>query len=80
MPGNLNINWPTQRAAGSEADSGAAAFAVGDLVQVCADLERLKVLQRGHGEWADAMMPVGLCPIQLTILELLPNYVQLSAA
>ena len=31
---------------------------VGDLVQVCADLDRIKVLQRGHGEWAEAMLPV----------------------
>ena len=32
-------------------------FAVGDLVQICSDAERMKVLQRGHGEWADAMAP-----------------------
>ncbi|GBP88397.1 E3 ubiquitin-protein ligase mind-bomb [Eumeta japonica] len=39
--------------------SGAAGggFAVGDLVQVCADQERVKALQRGHGEWAEAMAP-----------------------
>ncbi|XP_026322504.1 E3 ubiquitin-protein ligase MIB1 [Hyposmocoma kahamanoa] len=39
---------------------GAAAsggFAVGDLVQVCSDQERVKALQRGHGEWAEAMAP-----------------------
>lgn len=35
-------------------------FTVGDLVQICADLERMKILQRGHGEWADAMLPVSL--------------------
>jgi E3 ubiquitin-protein ligase mind-bomb len=33
-------------------------FAVGDLVQICSDVERIKILQRGHGEWADAMLPV----------------------
>lgn len=33
-------------------------FAVGDLVQICPDLERVKMLQRGHGEWADGMTPV----------------------
>jgi len=33
-------------------------FVVGDLVQICADVERMKLLQRGHGEWAEAMMPV----------------------
>lgn len=32
-------------------------FAVGDLVQICSDIERMKVLQRGHGEWAEAMAP-----------------------
>lgn len=33
-------------------------FAVGDLVQICSDIERIKILQRGHGEWADAMTSV----------------------
>lgn len=33
-------------------------FAVGDLVQICSDIERVKMLQRGHGEWAEAMLPV----------------------
>ncbi|XP_067936875.1 E3 ubiquitin-protein ligase MIB1-like [Watersipora subatra] len=32
-------------------------FAVGDLVQILNDVERVKVLQRGHGEWAEAMSP-----------------------
>ena len=31
---------------------------VGDLVQICPDVEKLKLIQRGHGEWADAMLPV----------------------
>lgn len=35
-------------------------FSVGDLVQICADLERIKILQRGHGEWAEAMVPVSI--------------------
>lgn len=35
-------------------------FAVGDLVQICSDLERIKILQRGHGEWAEAMAPVNI--------------------
>ncbi|XP_013168101.1 PREDICTED: E3 ubiquitin-protein ligase mib1 [Papilio xuthus] len=43
-------------AAGASSSSGAA-FAVGDLVEVCADQERVKALQRGHGEWAEAMAP-----------------------
>ena len=33
-------------------------FTVGDLVQICNDLEKIKLLQRGHGEWAEAMAPV----------------------
>ncbi|XP_018046771.1 PREDICTED: E3 ubiquitin-protein ligase MIB1 [Atta colombica] len=32
-------------------------FAVGDLVQICHDIEKIKFLQRGHGEWAEAMAP-----------------------
>jgi len=32
-------------------------FSVGDLVQICSDVERIKILQRGHGEWAEAMAP-----------------------
>lgn len=35
-------------------------FAVGDVVQICSDLERIKMLQRGHGEWADGMAPVSI--------------------
>ncbi|XP_055906296.1 E3 ubiquitin-protein ligase mind-bomb isoform X1 [Eupeodes corollae] len=30
-------------------------FAVGDIVKICSDVENIKLLQRGHGEWADAM-------------------------
>lgn len=29
----------------------------GDLVQICGDIDRLKVLQERHGEWADGMLP-----------------------
>uniref|UniRef100_A0A8C6V5H5 E3 ubiquitin-protein ligase MIB1 n=1 Tax=Neogobius melanostomus TaxID=47308 RepID=A0A8C6V5H5_9GOBI len=32
-------------------------FMVGDLVQICYDIDRIKLLQRGHGEWAEAMLP-----------------------
>ena len=35
-------------------------FAVGDLVQICSDAEKIKLLQRGHGEWAEAMIPVSI--------------------
>ena len=36
----------------------ASQFQIGDLVQICSELERMKILQRGHGEWAEAMLPV----------------------
>lgn len=36
---------------------GTLQFAVGDLVQICSDVDRIKILQKGHGEWADAMGP-----------------------
>ncbi len=42
---------------GATASGGSSHFTVGDLVQICSDIERMKVLQRGHGEWADAMAP-----------------------
>ena len=42
----------------SDSTATTATFAVGDLVQVCSEAERIKVLQRGHGEWAEAMLPV----------------------
>lgn len=48
--GNLSVSTSNGAATG-------LGFAVGDLVQVCADQERVKALQRGHGEWAEAMAP-----------------------
>ncbi|CAF1467538.1 unnamed protein product [Rotaria sp. Silwood1] len=33
------------------------ALKVNDMVQICSDLERIKIFQRGHGEWAEAMVP-----------------------
>lgn len=45
------------------AEGGTSQFQVGDLVQVCYDLERIKLLQRGHGEWAEAMLPVSISKI-----------------
>lgn len=41
----------------SAVEDPATQFAVGDFVKICSDLERIKVLQRGHGEWAEAMIP-----------------------
>lgn len=43
-------------ASGNEGPTGQQ-YSVGDLVQICNDLERIKILQRGHGEWAEAMAP-----------------------
>lgn len=45
-------------ASSSENSSANTNFAVGDIVQICSDIERIKALQRGHGEWAEAMLPV----------------------
>lgn len=42
------------------AEGGSSQFLVGDLVQICYDIDRIKLLQRGHGEWAEAMLPVSL--------------------
>ncbi|XP_060583880.1 E3 ubiquitin-protein ligase mib1-like [Ruditapes philippinarum] len=42
---------------GATGSTATPQFAVGDLVQILNDVERIKVLQRGHGEWAEAMMP-----------------------
>jgi E3 ubiquitin-protein ligase mind-bomb len=41
----------------SAADTSSQQFAVGDFVKICNDLESLKILQRNHGEWAEAMNP-----------------------
>ncbi|KAI8115951.1 E3 ubiquitin-protein ligase mind-bomb [Lucilia cuprina] len=30
-------------------------FQVGDIVKICSDVESIKQMQKGHGEWADAM-------------------------
>ena len=37
--------------------AAAHTFAIGDLVQICSDVERIQKLQKGHGEWAQAMLP-----------------------
>ena len=38
--------------------SPATQFNIGDLVQICNDVERVRGLQRGHGEWTEAMEAV----------------------
>ena len=52
------VTQPAASVSGDVAEVQQTQFAVGDLVQICNDAERIKILQRGHGEWADAMMPV----------------------
>ncbi|KAG5673289.1 hypothetical protein PVAND_003349 [Polypedilum vanderplanki] len=43
--------------ASNSTEDASGQFAVGDFVKICNDLERIKILQRGHGEWAEAMIP-----------------------
>lgn len=52
----VNTALPSTSAAGNEG-TNCQQYSVGDLVQICSDLERIKILQRGHGEWAEAMTP-----------------------
>lgn len=40
-------------------------FGVGELVRVLEDMESVKRLQAGHGEWTDSMAPV--CSFSLII-------------
>ncbi|XP_022097091.1 E3 ubiquitin-protein ligase MIB1-like [Acanthaster planci] len=52
------VNAVTSSSGSASGDTPTASqFQVGDLVQICSDLERIKALQRGHGEWAEAMLP-----------------------
>lgn len=53
-----NVVRSGEVAAGAE--GGSSQFMVGDLVQICYDIDRIKLLQRGHGEWAEAMLPVSV--------------------
>lgn len=57
------------------AEGGSSQFHVGDLVQICYDIDRIKLLQRGHGEWAEAMLPVRLKDVLTTtpIFIISPN-------
>jgi Mind bomb SH3 repeat domain len=44
-----------------EPSSSAQQFAVGDVVTISADVERVKELQKGHGKWTDSMLLVCGC-------------------
>ena len=41
--------------------SPATQFNIGDLVQICNDVERVRGLQLGHGEWTEAMEAACAC-------------------
>ena len=54
---NVNINAMSPIPINSHtATSNCNAFCEGDIVRVCTDLEKMKILQRGHGEFAEAMV------------------------
>lgn len=55
----------------SSPTTAAPEFQVGDIVKICSDVESIKLLQRGHGEWADAMQLVSLC-MQVIFVQHLP--------
>eukprot|EP00112_Aurelia_sp_Birch-Aquarium-sp1_P018775 Seg4531.2 transcript_id=Seg4531.2/GoldUCD/mRNA.D3Y31 product="E3 ubiquitin-protein ligase MIB1" protein_id=Seg4531.2/GoldUCD/D3Y31 len=52
-----NIYTSNSPSESNSALSESSPFQVGSLVQISSDLERVKVLQRGHGEWTEAMIP-----------------------
>uniref|UniRef100_A0A8C5EPC5 E3 ubiquitin-protein ligase MIB2 n=1 Tax=Gouania willdenowi TaxID=441366 RepID=A0A8C5EPC5_GOUWI len=49
-----NIRWTFHPGALTKVNT----FGVGELVKVLEDMESVKRLQAGHGEWTDSMMPV----------------------
>ena len=54
----VNMARASSAAAATAVAGPNQALKVNDTVQICSDLERMKILQRGHGEWAEAMVPV----------------------
>ena len=48
--------------------SPATQFNIGDLVQICNDVEKVRRLQLGHGEWTEAMEAVRMCKQDLQYL------------
>lgn len=57
LSSNLEAKLKLSDAAKVAAYSEENDFQVGDIVQICSDNERMKVIQKGHGEWAEAMQP-----------------------
>ena len=54
----LYLRWSLNPAVLTPDDTETAnesSFEVGDIVRISSDLERVKKLQRGHGDWVDAM-------------------------
>ena len=47
-----------RRSRSSATESKANEFNLNDLVRISTDLDKIKRAQRGHGEWADVMLPV----------------------
>uniref|UniRef100_A0A8C9WZ97 E3 ubiquitin-protein ligase MIB2 n=1 Tax=Sander lucioperca TaxID=283035 RepID=A0A8C9WZ97_SANLU len=59
-----NIRWTFHPGALTKVNT----FGVGELVRVLEDIESVKRLQAGHGEWTDSMAPV--CSFSLIVLTL----------
>lgn len=57
LSSNLEAKLKLSDAAKVAAYSEENDFQVGDIVQICSDNERMKMIQKGHGEWAEAMQP-----------------------
>jgi E3 ubiquitin-protein ligase mind-bomb len=58
---NTNIDSLQSRLCQIKIDSSNSAdhaFNLNDFVEITSSLEQIKVLQNGHGEWAEAMLPV----------------------
>ena len=56
-------------------------FQVGDVVQICSDNEKMKKIQKGHGEWADAINPVSykinLLKLYIYLIQSILFYIRL---
>jgi len=53
---NINFNSLSSNPVNIHTAVSNSTFCVGDLVRICNDLEKMKILQKGHGEFADAMI------------------------
>lgn len=55
---NIMTNVNTVKALTTSRSAEKSSFVVNEIVEICSDIEQMRVLQRGHGEWAEAMRPV----------------------